>query len=216
MVYTIVPQGIKGSLGFANLSLLKGDDERLIEVADTTPDGGLYFGHGRDLRSGRPVKTEHFPKMLKKESGSKIPDFDRLHSLTYVSDKFKSIVEAIEPAVHQFIPFQIVGPHKAVLADMWFIVVCNRLDSVDREHTTLVLYKGRDWVPGRDVPSKYWPANFNPNVKGKFVFNLRQIGDHHLWYDKHSGYGPYLSDALADALKAAGITGADLIKQEAV
>lgn len=216
MVYVVNPQGRSPTRGFLNLKEIPGDgDRKKIEVADSTPDGGLYFGHGRALVSGRRVLEAHFPKRLKKDSGSRFADFDRFHSLTCVSDKFKSVVEAIEPGVHQFVPFQIVGPGRAVLADMWFMVVCNRLDSVDREHTTLILLDGVDWMPGREVPREQWPEGFDPGREAKLVFNLAQIGGHHLWYDKHLGYGPYLSDRLADALVAAELTGFDLIRQEA-
>lgn len=220
MVYGITPKGIKASLGFVNLEVMPGDkDYQKIEVEDPTPDGGLYMDDGRALRSGRRVKTEHFPEALKKVSGSKVPDFDWLNSLIYVSDRFKSIVEAIEPGIHQFIPFQIVGPKKAVLADMWFMVVCNRLDTVDRENTTLLLLRGRIWTPPQDIPrlpEHLRPDNVDPNVEARLVFNLEQIGDHHLWFDKHLGRGPYLSDKLADALMSAEVTGANLTKLEAV
>jgi hypothetical protein len=216
MVYTIVPQGLKRSYGFVNLDLPKGYDSQKIEVEDSTPDGGLYFGHGRSMVSGRRVKTDHFLKTLNQYSGRKIPDFDCLHGFTYVSDCFKSVVESVEPGIHQFIPFQIIGPKKLVLADMYFMVVCNRLDSMDREETTFLLDTVGMWLPGREVPREQWPPNFDPNIKGKFVFNLAQIGNHHLWHDKYSSFGPYLSDTLADALMSAGVTGADFIKQEAV
>jgi hypothetical protein len=216
MVYALGNQTRIGGKKVIGLELLKGDDERLIEVIDGTPDGGLYFGHGRALVSGRRVKTEHMPSQMKAYSKGVIPDYGRWYRLTYVSDRFKAVVEAIEPNVHQFIPFQIVGSKKVVLADMWLMVVCNRLDSVDREHTTLVLDRGRMWMPGRELPREQWPPNFDPNVKGKFVFNLAEIGAHHLWYDKHSIYGPYLSDVLAEALMKADLTGVVLVKQEAV
>lgn len=216
MVYAIGNQWRFGARKAIGLDLLKGDDQRLIEVEDVTPDGGLYFSHGRALVSGRRVKTDHVPKQMKATTKGVIPDYGCWHSLTYVSDRFKSVVESIEPGIHQFIPFQIVGPRKVVIADMWFMVVCNRIDSVDRELTTFLLVDGQMWMPGREAPREQWPLNFDPNAKGKFVFNLAQIGNHHMWYDQHSIYGPYLSDRLADALNTANLTGVILVKQEAV
>ena len=198
------------------LELPKGADERKIEVVDHTPDGGLYFAHGRALCSGRRVHIEHFPQYLKKYGGGAIPDYGNLYRLNYVSDRFKDIVESIEPNLHQFIPFQIIGPKKVVLADMYFMVVCNRLDSVDREETTLILDGGAMWMQHQNVPREDWPPNFNPHRAPRFVFNLSQIGENHLWYDKHSIYGPYLSDALAEALIASPVTGIKLAKQESV
>ena len=216
MVYLLVNATRIGGKKTIDIDVPPTNNRKLIEVEDSTPDGGLYFGHGRALVSGRRVKTDHVPKQMKAQSKGPIPDYGKCYSLTFVSDRFKAVVEQIEPGVHQFIPFQIIGTHKSVLAEMWFMVVCNRLDGMDRDHTTLVLYKGRDWVPARDISSEYWPPNTDPNVQGKFVFNLAQIGDRHLWFDKHSGYGPYLSDTLAEALIAAGVTGTNLIKQESV
>lgn len=215
MVYALINNVRVAGKRVVSLEPVRENNIGKIEVEDATPDGGLYFAHGRALISGRRIKTDHVPKSMRVDVGSVVPDYGSSHYLKFVSDRFKSIVEAIEPGVHQFIPFQIVGPKKAVLADMWFMVVCNRLDGMDREHTTLVLVDDQMWLPAREAPREQWPPNFNPNAKGKFVFNLAQIGDHHLWYDKHSIYGPYLSDRLAEALMEAGVTGADFIEQEA-
>lgn len=198
------------------LDLPAGADERRIEVVDTTPDGGLYFSHGRALISGRRVKTEHFPKYMKARTKGVVADFGQWNSLKYVSKRFRSVIEGIEPSVHQFVPFQIVSSGKEIIADMFFLNICNRLDGMDRQHTTLVLARTGMWLPGREVPPNERPANFDPNAKGKFVFNLHQIGDHHLWYDKHSIYGPYLSDELADSLAKADLSGFALVQRESV
>lgn len=217
MVYALGNQTKLGGKATIDIDVIKGDgDRKAIEVEDSAPDGGLYFGHGRALVSGRRIKTDHVPKQMRALTDGPIPDYAKCYNFSYVSDRFRAVIESIEPGVHQFIPFQIVGARKSVLVDMWFMVVCNRIDSVDREHTTLVLYRGRDWVPHQDIPRSEWPANFNPNREPKFVFNNAQIGTLQLWYDIHSGYGPYLSDRLAEALMAAELTGLVLVKQEAV
>ena len=153
MVYLLVNATRIGGKKTIDIDVPPTNNRKLIEVEDSTPDGGLYFGHGRALVSGRRVKTDHVPKQMKAQSKGPIPDYGKCYSLTFVSDRFKAVVEQIEPGVHQFIPFQIIGTHKSVLAETWFMVVCNRLDGMDRDHTTLVLYKGRDWVPARDISS---------------------------------------------------------------
>lgn len=214
MVYWLNSEIEVGGRKTIGLDIPAGADERRVEVVDATPDGGLYFSHGGALTSGRRVKTEHFPKYMKARTKGVIPDFGKWNGLKYVSERFRDIIEKIEPNVHQFVPFQIVASGKEVLADMFFMNICNRLDGMDHERTTLLLARSGMWLPGREVPLNERPANFDPNVKGKFVFNLGQIGDHHLWYDKHSIYGPYLSDQLADSITQADLTGFTLVRGE--
>jgi hypothetical protein len=187
MVYALINDGKVGGKATVGLEPTNGDDYMLIEVEDPTTDGGLYMNHGRALVSGRRVKLEHVPKQMRQDGPAVIPDYGRSHGLIYMTDKFKAVVEAVEPGVHQFIPFEIVGPKKVVIAKMWFMVVCTRLDSVDREHTTLILDHGVIWASHRDVPREDWPENFDSSKPNRLVFNFAQIGDRHLWYDKHDG-----------------------------
>jgi hypothetical protein len=57
-----------------------------------------------------------------------------------VSGRFREIVDQFEPGVHQFLPVRYVEQAN-VLAERYFIT-CNRLDSVDRIRTTMILHKG--------------------------------------------------------------------------
>jgi hypothetical protein len=217
MVYYISNETKVAGKEVINLDMIPGDgDRKKIKVIDLTPDGGLYVEDERALCSGRAVETEFFPKRLKKRSGSVIPDYGYLYRLNYVSDRFRQIVEAVEPGVHQFIPFQILGARKVVLADMFFMNICNRLDSVDREHTTLILDRGRIWLPHQDVPRNEWPENFDLTRPFRLVFNEKQIGVCHLWYDKHHTQGPFISDKLAEMLGDAELSGIGLRKAESV
>lgn len=215
MVYYISNETKVAGEETINLDLPPGADERQIKVLDPTPDGGLFFDD-RALVSGRRVMTDYFPKYMKKRSGSIIPDYGNWYGLTYVSDRFRQIVEAVEPGGHQFIPFQITGPKKAVLAEMFFMNICNRLDSIDREHTTLILDRGRIWLPHQDIPRNEWPENFDPTRPIRLVFNDKQIGVCHLWYDKHHIDGPFISDKLAEMLRDAELSGIKLEKAESI
>jgi hypothetical protein len=185
MVCALIPAGDVGGKQIIAFDAPDPKFGELVEVEDPTPDDGLYMHHGRALVSGRRIKLDHIPKYLKRRGAGIIVDYTSSRGLLCVSDKFKSIVEGVEPDVHQFIPFDIVGTRKAVIARMWFMVVCNRLDSVDREHTTLILWKGAIWSPAQDFPSWEWPPEYDPSKPNRLVFNLSQIGDRHLWFDKH-------------------------------
>jgi hypothetical protein len=218
MVYALINEMKVDGKSTIGLEPTKGDDYMKIEVEDTTPDGGLYMNHGRALVSGRRIKLDHVSKQMKQYSAGIIPDYQTTHGFICVTDKFKSVVEAVEPGVHQFIPFEVVGAGKKNVANLWFMVVCNRLDSVDREHTTLVLDHGEAWLSAREVSREQWPAHIRPDTPSRLVFSLLQIGKHHLWFDKHieTASLPYVSAKLAEALKTAGVTGVSFKERETV
>ena len=143
---------------------------------------------------GRAVKTEHIPTRVVRQDPKKfIPDVDWGVGMFFVNDKFKDVVERLEPGVHQFVPMEMLWPDGTLAQKMYFFHVCNRLDTVDRELSTVKLSKtGRVWEP-----------------KGEMIFNLDQIGDHHIWVDQHT-YAPggfFISDVMRDALEEAGVTG---------
>lgn len=218
MVYALVPEMKVDGKSKMGLEPFNSDIRDLIEVEDATPDGGVYMNHGRALSSGRRIKLDHVPKQMKQDSQGVLADYSTPYGLLCVSDKFKNIVEKIEPGVHQFIPFEVVGAGKKHVADMWFMVVCNRLDSVDREQTTLILYRDAMWLPASDVGREHWPMNYDPSKPNKLVFSRAQIGDHHLWFDKHIGFSivPLASDKLVESLVEAGVTGISFSEREAV
>lgn len=99
-------------------------------------------------------------------------------------------------------------------------IACNRIDSIDRAHTTMLLSKGLRWRPARDIAwrrPEETPPGFDLNAEPKLVFNNAQIGGRHAWSDMFLPlYGPFLSDALAKALRAERFAGIALGKQESV
>jgi hypothetical protein len=89
------------------------------------------------------------------------------------------------------------------IAQRWLWVVCNRIDSVDREHTNLVLEFGR------------WTADDIENPK--LVFNKGQIGPCHFWRDKHlMAKALICSDEAGAALLSANLTALKLTYKETV
>jgi hypothetical protein len=56
-----------------------------------------------------------------------------------VSGRFREIVDQFEPGVHQFLPVRYVDEQANVLAERYYFITCNRLDSVDRIRTTMIL-----------------------------------------------------------------------------
>jgi hypothetical protein len=71
------------------------------------------------------------------------------------------------------------------LEHRYFLVVCNRLDSLDRSQTTMVLFRGMMWRPASDLDPEELPPGTDRSATPKMVFNAAQIGSAHLWFDKH-------------------------------
>jgi hypothetical protein len=181
-------------------------DVRAITVQDETPDGGLPFlpTIQRSHEMGRPVNTDHIPTKMEWRDSQRhgVPDFDNAFIPNF-STRARAIIEEFEPNIHQFIPVKFLDKKGTFLEDRWFLIVCNRIDSVDRKNTRMELVKGMMWDRGSFTDPK-------------LVFNEGQAAGFHLWRDKHLLYGPYVSNELAAALTEANLTGAKMVRMESV
>jgi hypothetical protein len=202
-------------------TLLDGDIDK-VHVFDSTPDGGNI---ARRLGSGRPVKPEFLPTKIRWDEGLlELPDFERSR-ITTLSERAKTLIESFEPGIHQFFPIEYLNDiDGGFLARRYILNVCNRIDSLDHDRTTFVL-RHVHTTTGFDI--HYWalisdmvhngethliPPPLSTDTKSKFVFSLKKIGNAHLWVDKYmlGKNGPWMSQALMDALKRSGFTGLDL------
>ena len=203
-----------------NIRNLDGDPLK-VEIADTTPDDGLYptIGSTYSATSGRPIKTEFVPTKIEWQDSQPVPDVDQPFGMLSVPDKFKDIVEQIEPGVHQFLPVEFVDVDGSHLASRWFFIVCKRIDSVDREHSSMILTDKGLWRSAKQLlrrnPEQI-PPDFDVSAEPKLVFNLSQIGGAHAWCDKFLLHGWLISDQLAEALMRAELSGISLSKTESV
>lgn len=165
-----------------------------VEIVDPTPDGGGLL-HKHKLMSGRAMKPDHMPTKLRRGGPGldvlPLLDIDGYASCLLVNATFRDILENLEPSVHQFFPMAVhVGEEK--VADRWWLNICNRLDTYDRNRTYPLNERGF-WKPTREN-------------SGAQVFSIKAIGDRHAWHDKF-GHGTYISDAFAELLQAARLTG---------
>lgn len=120
------------------IDVLDGDYKK-VEVIDPTPDGGMRFSYGFQFKSGRPIKTDNLPTKFRYKSKLPVLDYETRYGMILVSDRFREIIEKFEHGRHQFFPVEYVGAKNAHITNMWIMIVCTRLDSVDREHTTMKL-----------------------------------------------------------------------------
>jgi hypothetical protein len=135
-----------------------------------------------------------------------------------VSQRFRDLVEQFEPGVHQFVPVDVYAPdgREPVATYYWFIVG-QRLDSVDRQHTTYMWEEGTRniWVDSI-MNTNTW--EFTKISGAKLVFSNKQVSGHHIWHDPHVlTFGNGLcSDAFGKAALAAGLTGLAVTPRDSV
>ena len=198
-----------------------------IRALDLTPDDG---GPIESIVGGRPVNTEFFPTKVRWGGGKrKIPDFTYSYYIA-VSERAKAIIEEFEPGIHQFIPVDYVNGKGEFIEKRYFLQVCNRIDSVDDEHTTYVKdvrinqlgNQYTTWLSADSLirwgRSDVIPSHITPETPLKYVFNSAKIGKCHLWRDKYilGCAMPWMSDALGEAMIAAKLTGVKPQHQETV
>ena len=155
-------------------------------------DGGIGIRMSRSF-SGRRAKPESVPKVIRWKSKRKLLDYEGAYIGWSVSNRFRDLIEEIEPGVHQFEPIRFVAKDGALLEDRWFWQICNRIDGMHAELTNMV-FVVRGWSP----PPK-------PEV-ARPVYDLTEIGSAQFWHDKHTK-GTFVSDAAKERIDGAGITG---------
>lgn len=167
-----------------------------LQLVDPTPDGGVALS-GSVSFSGRRVKPETVPRVIKWKSRQKIGDFCSSHRKT-VSGRLRALIEEIEPGVHQFEPIAFVAKDGSHLEERWFWQICNRIDSVNREETDWILFKGVIWAPDDRIPK---------DERRGLVFDTGKIGAASFWHDKHDSNSNYCSSSARERLIETGMTG---------
>jgi len=217
MVYGLNLEPTQGY--YVEYETLDGDMDAIRLIDDTPDEGGkpLTFG------GGRPIDPTHVPTRVKWNDRKKQPmaDFNG-GPIRSVSARAKALIEEIEPGVHQFLPVGFVDIDGDFLEHRWFLIVCNRLDTIDRDRVRgYIMRTARNgwkrWMPVSDLVRRQEfeqiPSGYDIEQPSRMAFNLEQIGSAHLWIDKHLESGIYLSDAFDAAYRAAGLNGRKLKKR---
>lgn len=176
------------------LKAIDGDFEK-VALLDATPDGGLPITRGYRFASGRPVDGTHMPTRLRRGGPKDQPLLEieaGYGSCLLVSPEVRALIEELEPGVHQFFPMT-VEQNGRTLGTRHQMVVCNRLDTIDRALSVPVAAPGQPYRP-------------EPGGANRIVFSGNAIGDHHAWRDRFVR-GLFLSDTLVDRIHAAGFRG---------
>lgn len=152
---------------------------------------------------GVPVDLTYMPTKAEFISnGYDLEDVMYSRSRFVVSNKFREVIEKLEPAKHQFSAVELVDEAGAHVAEYFWFNPCARIDSMDREHTTHELYKEREW-------------DYKPD--GKFVANISHIAESCIWIDPLTAFQTvFVTQKTKDALHTAGLQGVNFGELEAV
>ena len=210
MVYSIScgnkETSVQGLIGEV-LTPIDGDLDK-VELVDTSPDGRwrLSFKRGG---SGRAVDGTYMPTRLERErikanKGCPIDDVRCIWGRgLLVSAPFKEVVERFEPGVHQFFPITIEQGGKPEFERYGFYI-CNRLDTLAKDKCVPPVEEDKMWRPD-DVPAS----------EAMRVFDSKKSASFHAWNEKYTR-GRFVSDALAEALAAASLSGLSISRQPSV
>jgi hypothetical protein len=144
---------------------------------------------------GVPMETVFLPTKIQ-WFGRKRQLHDVLKALRgfIVSEKFRKVIEGFEPGIHQFVPVNIVWKDGERAGDYYWFFCCNRLDSMDREKTTMKF----------DTELGVW--DYLPD--GVYVVSQSKLGNHVIWHDSRvHGSATWITEPLKQALDASKVTG---------
>jgi|GEM_PF-3046637 len=116
-----------------------------------------------------------------------------------ISQRAIDIIEAIEPGVHQYLPFELINPDGSVHPEpRWLLNVCTRAFTLDIARSNVIVH---NQLPGIYV---------HTSNDIKLVVHKEKVAGRALWYEyRYQGaQGNFLmSDACWSAFQAAGISG---------
>lgn len=141
-----------------------------------------------------------YPDRLVLQKGEPIYDYDVSDGGMVASNRFRDLVEAFDPGVHQFVPVA-VEDHSGGPLGMWYFVrflrPVNALQTEGAKGVPLVSPK----VPHGDMGAVH--------IDAQSVFTVRadQIEGFGAWREKRATFNVFLSEALWQEVLAAGLTG---------
>lgn len=130
-----------------------------------------------DLPPVTPVLEHEAPKTFNtKKACKKLGDLIMLNSrILAVSEKLRSIIEDIEPGVHQFFPISIVQPRSTYPEKFYTFVIRNYRDSFrDMENVLPKLTDGES----------YTFTEIGKSGASKMYFDQSQVGGAHVWRER--------------------------------
>ena len=161
-------------------------------------------------KSGVPVDGSALPKRVVWDNNPEHPpaDFDSMPRMN-LSERAKAVIEAVEPATHQFFPVDYYDRNGDLIERRYWLYICNRRDSISQEKSNWVLNPLGYYSTARDAVDFGWeiPSHVDVDAPAEFVFEQAKIGDAQLWREARADGLPLMSEKLFQAIIDAGLTG---------
>ncbi|WP_331374800.1 imm11 family protein [Sinorhizobium chiapasense] len=169
---------------------------------DKHNNGTEPWGFGWSWGAGRSLVGHPVPTSATQTDSNTLVDVFPMPGFACVSERFRTIVEAFEPGVHEFFPILLKSRKGAPHEEPYFLInVCQRFDSI--------LVKGISLEWGRRVAGglEGMPYLSRMGTKPPLPVSRTTIAGRHLWlnYWVWEGGGIMVSDQLRSALMDAKI-----------
>jgi hypothetical protein len=146
-----------------------------------------------------PMPDAPFRNRLKGKEGRLVDIVGTSFETYAISQRVIDIIEAIEPGVHQYLPYQLIQPDGSVHPDQrWLLNVCTRIEALDYERSNVIAMRDRE---------HFFMDRTNDH---HLVMRKSVVEGRALWYEyRYVGtQGQFLlSDRFWNALNEAGCTG---------
>lgn len=162
MIWLLVTKRLEPGPGGYGVSLTALDgDIKKVELLDKSVDIGKWEIEGPDIfQCGRHVVPTHLPTRLQfigiespqplADGSVKVPDYMPSHFGQVVSERFRDLVEKMDPGAHQFVPVTLEWPSGKVVEEQYFWLFSgNRLFPLDFMETKPKMRpypEGPDWI----------------------------------------------------------------------
>ncbi|AOF92551.1 hypothetical protein BSY16_4992 (plasmid) [Sinorhizobium sp. RAC02] len=186
------------------------DWSRQIRYVDGAFDGGAGFQGQKKgvLGYGIPLIPATLPNRIRFLATQRVrPLPDVLYQVPQylATARFRDVVEAMEPGMHQLHPLTMMWKDDSAAPDRWIVHPTQRIDTADRTQTTYVFTtntaRGWSW---RDDPSRQDKSI----PQARFVIDSSKVAGRHFWVDKYFLVPVhFVSAEFRQACETAKITG---------
>ena len=163
-------------------------------------------GYAKGWKSGLVIPEEVVPKEVIMTKGKRLYDFISVQGAPLVSERFKTLVDNIEPGAHQFFPVSVIDAQtRSTLPDRRFVFnIATEIEAIIESQSN-VHAEGRGQLKG-------WSYTMQPGP-WRMSLDKQQIEKRACWTDKRYPRHWFASNALIAGVNDAEMEGISLLEQ---